>query len=118
MTRQFRRGFRRSLPLYMKISLGEIPELIGARCNSPTGRQVMDALLGQVGETGPPRASLLEAGRFLCGGCPARPECAAWAVKEEDPPGSWGGMYGGYTAYERRTIRYGTRMARDGEATA
>lgn len=84
------------------------PYLPGRKCDTPQGRKITDTYNGPA-STRP--AGILAAHREMCFACPERAGCLAWAMKAELPAGSWGGMYGGYTAAERKAIKKGTKRA-------
>lgn len=86
------------------------PDLRGGRCNTAGGRELVDAY------NGPPTerpAGVLAAHRTMCKLCPVVAECRTWALEGESIPGSWGGIYGGLIAAERRDLkrRRGNRAA-------
>lgn len=70
------------------------PDLSEGSCMTPDGRRVMSAYVSA-------HAGAEARARQLCGDCPVRPACGNWALKDETPPGDWGGMYGGMTPKER-----------------
>ena len=79
------------------------PALPGAACREGDGYVTMTLFLDAGRGVGQRLRPLAAA---VCGSCPARAACLAWAIVEEQPSGSWGGMYGGLTAPERLR-RYG-----------
>lgn len=42
--------------------------------------------------------------REMCEACPLLAECRAWVMEQEDPPGSWGGVWGGLDPWNRRGL--------------
>lgn len=61
-----------------------------------------DAFFPELGESPQP-------GKRICGECDVRPECLAWAIRNREQHGIWGGM----SLEERRRF---TRQARDSMA--
>ncbi len=39
--------------------------------------------------------------KLLCATCPLQQVCLAWVMQEEEPAGSWGGVWGGMDPWER-----------------
>lgn len=44
------------------------------------------------------------AARKMCETCPLLTECRTWVTEMEDPPGSWGGVWGGLDPWNRRGL--------------
>lgn len=60
-----------------------------------------------VGTTGP-ALDQIDAAKAVCQRCPVMAECLAWALKNGEPDGIWGGR----TTDERRLLRRRPRVAR------
>lgn len=78
-----------------------VPELTWARCRTPEGLQLLDEMTEVCGPAQMFRARKVQA---MCFRCVEQQPCAVWALKAEDPPGSWGGVYGGMTAAQRKNV--------------
>lgn len=91
-----------------------VPDLTGGACLTPIGMMVMDAYIGSFGGKngeGVPGARV-EA-RRLCDSCTRKYECGRDTLESENPPGAWGGMYGGMTPRERRTAAFKLEAERE-----
>ncbi len=72
------------------------PSMVG-NCRTERGRKLADRLLGAA-------RGAVEEHRTMCTLCPALAACRRWVLEEEQPAGSWGGMYGALTVAERKRI--------------
>jgi hypothetical protein len=103
-----------SLPeLRPKPSKVPTPDLRAGLCQTPRGQEAF-ADSGNMGLTNKSIEARDRAKR-LCNTapCPVWVACRAWVKAGEDPPGSWGGVYGGLDAWNRRG---GQVVMRDGKA--
>jgi hypothetical protein len=78
------------------------PDLSRGRCHTNMRGPAVFGAATDVGMSGRTAArQAREAAKALCSGCPMLAACAAWAVREETPAGSWGGVIGGMDISER-----------------
>lgn len=81
----------------------DAPEWTKAACRAPEFRGIVDAgfevAMKKSAMEGRARAKELCHYR-----CPMQEICAGWVLQEEDPPGSWGGVWGGMDPWERVKI--------------
>jgi hypothetical protein len=79
------------------------PDFTGGVCTTPHGRHTaQEGMNDQPSREG---IRVRERAKALCnaGPCPIRDTvCRPWVMKEESPPGSWGGVWGGWDAWNRR----------------
>jgi len=91
---------RRTVPEYvLNVGGKSAPDLTGARCRTERGRLLLDEAFKSNDQRTP---GALDVARSVCDSCPVRLPCGEWALRDEKPAGSWGGMYGGMTASQRR----------------
>lgn len=93
---------------------GYVPDFSEGLCTSERGVNIARAGLTQEASLRAIRAR--DDAKALCnaGPCPLLLMCRAWVRKQESPPGSWGGVYGGLDSWNRRGLRL---IIRDGKAT-
>jgi transcription factor WhiB len=88
-------GSTNTPPYWLNVRTGHaaVPDLADGACRTPAGLAVLD----RGGNA---------AARQLCATCPfaTKYKCANWALSEELPAGSWGGVYGGMTPLERKKL--------------
>lgn len=80
-----------------------VPDLRKGLCRTQAGMRLMDA--ASKSRASGRRKEALE----MCLNCPVMIECGQWVTQAEDPPGSWGGIYGGMTTGDRRMKKLGVR---------
>ena len=75
-------------------------DLSAGSCNSKRGQKLVDAMYGSSGGAS---TAARASHRAMCNDCPVLNACRSWISRAEgNNPGSFGGMYGGMTAAERR----------------
>lgn len=67
-------------------------------CRWPSNRAVVDRAIAAT------RGPAVRAAQALCEQCPiaSKQECLRWITDAEEPAGSWGGVYAGLTAADRK----------------
>lgn len=70
-------------------------------CRTSNGRDIADRVISAT----EPRGHWLKLHRSMCDACPVQQRCLDWAQRNEEPAGSWDGMYGGLTQRERSQQR-------------
>lgn len=91
----------KSIPSYVRQVKPDtvVPDLSKGRCMTQGGRAVMDG----AGVRGVGQGERVAAAKWMCIElCAVRFECLAWVTLAEEPAGSWGGIYGGLDANERK----------------
>jgi hypothetical protein len=73
------------------------PNLLGGGCTTLEGIVVVDHYQ-------PDHPASVRAHRQMCGVCPVREACLAWALSREAGGRGWEGMYGGWSRRERQQI--------------
>jgi Transcription factor WhiB len=88
------------------------PDLSKGLCTSGPGVKI--ALAGMNDQTSSRAIREREEAKRLCNTCPIRDTlCRPWVLGQEDPPGSWGGVWGGMDSWNRRGLQL---IARNGKA--
>lgn len=75
------------------------PNWYHAVCRKPENYAIVDAGF-DAGKNADAALGRIKA-KDLCRSCPLRKACASWALQEEDPAGSWGGVWGGMDPWDR-----------------
>jgi hypothetical protein len=93
------------------VILADMPDLHGGRCTTGDA-QVQKVFADAIMSTDDDSYAIRTA-KSICATCPfeKRDACAQWALKGEQTPGDWGGVYGGLSPRDRRNARYGARVA-------
>ena len=89
------------------------PDLYGGACTFGAGQKAHYAY-NQTPKSEEKRKLALD---FCHKACVKLKECRTYILKAEFPGGSWGGIHGGMTPYERRQLASKSRGARGNEAT-
>lgn len=91
------------LPGYVSNSKGGPAVMLDGQglCHTPNGRDIADKVISAA----EPRGHWLKLHRSMCDACPVQRLCLDWAQRNEEPAGSWDGMYGGLTQRERSQQR-------------
>jgi hypothetical protein len=78
------------------------PNFAGALCTTPRGRKAADAGMNeQPTLNGIASRDLAKA---WCASCPLLLECRNWVTTQEQPAGSWGGVWGGLDPWNRKGL--------------
>lgn len=75
-----------------------VPDMTNAACGTDEGQKIMERVIMRSDIWNNDRA------QELCASCPIKRQCGAWALSAEVIPGSWGGVYGGMTAKDRKDV--------------
>lgn len=76
------------------------PDLSAGNCRRPWNLKIVDAGFDTLASR--TAVERREASKALCLECPMLVACRAYTLAEESPPGSWGGIWGGMDAWNRR----------------
>jgi len=81
-----------------------MPDLRGGVCYRPEASKASEGGMNQQASISGIRAR--NRAKALCdaGPCPVRAQCRAWCLSNEQPAGSWGGVYGGLDPWNRRNL--------------
>lgn len=110
-------AFRKNLELPRvnprPITAAYYPDFTGGVCTTPRG--IETARTGASTEISLRAIKARARAKALCnvGPCPIRDMCRSWVLSQEDPPGSWGGVWGGLDPWNRRGLEL---IIRDGKA--
>lgn len=94
------------MPTLRPIPLGKArayaaPDWTGAACRNKIGIELSDRAYNAVADTALARRARARM-RQVCGSCPIMDACRNWALTEEKPAGSWGGVWGGLDPRQRQ----------------
>lgn len=90
------------------------PDFSRGLCTTPYGESVARQAVTDLASAKAIAARDLAKAMCNTGPCPIRDSiCRPWVLREEDPPGSWGGVWGGLDPWNRRGWEL---IIRDGKA--
>lgn len=110
---RFARMKKIKLPLQIPVPVNtRMPDLRGGVCFRPEAASAAEAGMNEQASHAGIKAR--NRAKALCdaGPCPVRSICRSWCLTNEDPPGSWGGVYGGLDPWNRRNLQIVVRSNR------
>lgn len=92
------------VPTMRRVREVPVPDMTNAACSTARGQVIMERAFMRSDVWNDTRARELCNGTDVSSACPMRAQCAAWVLGAEVIPGSWGGVYGGLTAKDRKRV--------------
>lgn len=91
--------------------VARMPDFAYGSCTTELGKKIARAAMTD--EASHRAIKARNGAKSICSACPILDACRRWALTQEDPPGSWGGVWGGLDPWNRRGWEL---IIRDGKA--